>query len=141
MNKMCECYHTIIILNGVQVYYNKCNCSRITACDCHSRGSEPTSSGVIDCNLRDGQCPCLPNVIGRRCDQCEPGYWNLDSGIGKFQFILNNAVQKLETAVLLTIYPPRTDVFWSTHIPGEETVGAQNGCVGIKKYQISVFLL
>ena len=56
---------------------------QFTACECHPKGSEPTVSGVIDCNLDSGQCPCLPNVIGRKCDVCDDGFWNIESGNGK----------------------------------------------------------
>lgn len=32
-----------------------------------------------DCDLYTGQCDCRPGVIGRKCDQCEPGHWNYGS--------------------------------------------------------------
>lgn len=31
-----------------------------------------------------GSCPCLPKVEGRQCDKCQSGYWNIDSGTGKW---------------------------------------------------------
>lgn len=31
------------------------------------------------CNRTSGQCVCKDHVTGRRCDQCESGYWNLTS--------------------------------------------------------------
>lgn len=34
------------------------------------------------CEKRTGQCPCLANVTGRRCDKCKSGHWNLTEGIG-----------------------------------------------------------
>ena len=34
------------------------------------------------CEKRTGQCPCLANVTGRRCDKCKSGHWNLTQGIG-----------------------------------------------------------
>lgn len=36
----------------------------------------------MDCQGTSGQCLCRPNVIGRRCDQCKEGYWNIDSQNG-----------------------------------------------------------
>lgn len=34
------------------------------------------------CDRVNGQCPCLPNVIGQDCSQCAPAHWNLASGVG-----------------------------------------------------------
>ncbi|XP_075229000.1 laminin subunit alpha [Lycorma delicatula] len=39
-------------------------------CDCDYRGSLS-----FDCNKFGGQCPCKPNVIGRRCEICKTGYY------------------------------------------------------------------
>ncbi|KAH3798034.1 laminin subunit gamma-1-like [Dreissena polymorpha] len=55
----------------------KGNCK---ACNCYPPGTE--SVGVLSCNPQTGDCPCLPNVKGRQCNQCEVGYWNLESGQG-----------------------------------------------------------
>ena len=43
------------------------------SCDCDLVGS---SSGT--CDRDSGQCPCAPggNLGGRRCDECEPGFFN-----------------------------------------------------------------
>lgn len=51
------------------------------ACNCYPSGTI-IQPGVIGCDPLSGQCPCLPNIGGRQCDRCEPGYWNLDSGKG-----------------------------------------------------------
>nr|KAG5699979.1 hypothetical protein BaRGS_001798 [Batillaria attramentaria] len=51
------------------------------ACNCYPSGTI-IQPGVIGCDPGTGQCPCLPNVGGRQCNRCEPGYWNLDSGNG-----------------------------------------------------------
>ncbi|XP_019619115.1 PREDICTED: laminin subunit gamma-1-like isoform X2 [Branchiostoma belcheri] len=46
-------------------------------CGCDQYGSE-TWKG---CDIF-GQCQCLPNVQGTKCDQCIYGYWNIMSGAG-----------------------------------------------------------
>ncbi|MBZ3888985.1 Laminin subunit alpha-1 [Sciurus carolinensis] len=47
------------------------------ACDCHEKGS---LSDV--CHLETGLCECKPHVTGQQCDQCLPGYYGLDTGLG-----------------------------------------------------------
>uniref|UniRef100_UPI00358E9050 laminin subunit beta-2-like isoform X2 n=1 Tax=Myxine glutinosa TaxID=7769 RepID=UPI00358E9050 len=42
------------------------------ACYCHPEGSMEHT-----CKPDGGQCPCRPHVIGRRCDQCAAGSYNL----------------------------------------------------------------
>ncbi|KAH8324869.1 hypothetical protein KR074_009874 [Drosophila pseudoananassae] len=50
------------------------------ACEeCHCSNVGSLSS---DCDKRTGQCSCLANVTGRRCDKCRPGHWNLTEGMG-----------------------------------------------------------
>lgn len=44
---------------------------------CDFLGSESTV-----CNHTNGQCPCLPNVIGLSCDACKPNHWKIASGNG-----------------------------------------------------------
>ncbi|XP_021120763.1 laminin subunit alpha-3 [Heterocephalus glaber] len=39
-------------------------------CDCHPAGSISSH-----CIAEGGQCPCQPNVIGRRCTRCASGYY------------------------------------------------------------------
>ncbi|XP_071452213.1 laminin subunit alpha-2-like [Hetaerina americana] len=46
-------------------------------CGCHKNGSDSPA-----CDIVSGQCLCKPNVAGRACDQCRPGYWGLSSGRG-----------------------------------------------------------
>ncbi|XP_030377128.1 laminin subunit alpha-1 [Scaptodrosophila lebanonensis] len=46
-------------------------------CQCSSIGS---LSHI--CEKRSGQCACLANVTGRRCDKCKSGHWNLTHGVG-----------------------------------------------------------
>lgn len=50
---------------------------------CHPCECSPAGSNNPDqCNLDDGQCDCKKNVIGRQCDECKMGYWNINSGQG-----------------------------------------------------------
>lgn len=49
-----------------------------TKCDCNPQGTERDQP----CDSETGQCRCLPNVTGRRCDQCTSHYWNIASGRG-----------------------------------------------------------
>ncbi|EGT43369.1 hypothetical protein CAEBREN_17090 [Caenorhabditis brenneri] len=45
--------------------------SAALSCDCVAQGSES-----FQCEEYGGQCKCKPNVIGRRCERCAPGYYN-----------------------------------------------------------------
>lgn len=62
-------------------YYLHC----IIACDCFANGTvippdhQPGEPLSCDSN---GTCTCLPNVIGKKCDMCPPGHWNVASGKG-----------------------------------------------------------
>ncbi|XP_030080568.1 laminin subunit alpha-1 [Drosophila hydei] len=51
--------------------------SRQRDCQCSPVGSLSTA-----CDKRSGQCSCLLNVAGRRCDKCKAGHWNLTQGVG-----------------------------------------------------------
>ncbi|KFD47979.1 hypothetical protein M514_11156 [Trichuris suis] len=54
------------------------------ACDCYSPGTYKPRSDYefLECDQTTGQCQCLSHITGRRCDQCEPGYYNIASGEG-----------------------------------------------------------
>lgn len=44
-------------------------------CDCHPEGSISTL-----CDIISGQCTCRsPNIIGRECNECASGYWNISA--------------------------------------------------------------
>lgn len=51
----------------------------ILECECDVLGTNGT---LKHCDRYTGQCPCLPNVIGTRCDQCAPHHWKIASGEG-----------------------------------------------------------
>lgn len=40
------------------------------ACQCDFYGSES-----FECEKFGGQCPCRPNIIGKRCNRCKTGYY------------------------------------------------------------------
>lgn len=48
-------------------------------CVCHLLG---TNSSAGHCDPSSGQCHCLPNVSGLRCDACIANHWKIASGEG-----------------------------------------------------------
>lgn len=52
---------------------------RCEQCDCDVLG---TNSTVQHCDRHTGQCPCLKNVYGPRCDRCIENHWKIASGEG-----------------------------------------------------------
>ena len=56
---------------------NKGNCK---PCLCNSLGTLELESGEMNCDQLNGQCKCKPHVIGTNCDECEPGYYDINSG-------------------------------------------------------------
>lgn len=55
------------------------NCDQ---CSCYPQGTEQTELGVSICDQATGTCRCKPNVIGRNCNECQSGYFNIISGNG-----------------------------------------------------------
>ncbi|XP_014218984.1 laminin subunit gamma-1 isoform X2 [Copidosoma floridanum] len=55
-------------------------------CQCYPPGTleagENRQAGVAPCDQLTGHCYCKPHVIGRNCDKCEDGYYNIRSGEG-----------------------------------------------------------
>ena len=49
-------------------------------CVCNELGANSTEGSV--CHHLSGQCPCLPNVVGKECNECAPNHWNMASGQG-----------------------------------------------------------
>lgn len=48
-----------------------------TECDCDSLGSNGTT-----CDQTTGQCQCLLNVEGLKCDHCATNHYGISSGLG-----------------------------------------------------------
>ncbi len=40
-------------------------------CDCVIEGSQTSPDNLALCDKLTGECMCLPNAEGRRCDQCK----------------------------------------------------------------------
>lgn len=55
------------------------NCEQ---CSCYPPGSEQTEDGISICDQLTGSCRCKPNVVGRNCNECQNGYYNIISGNG-----------------------------------------------------------
>jgi len=51
---------------------------RCQLCECDGLGSRH----LTDCDSTTGNCDCFPFVTGQKCDRCQKGYWNLNSGGG-----------------------------------------------------------
>lgn len=51
-------------------------------CSCYPRGTEQTDNGISICDQLSGNCHCKINVVGKNCNECKNGYWNIGSGNG-----------------------------------------------------------
>ncbi len=50
-------------------------------CQCYPIGTNLNDETFLPiCNGYTGDCSCKPHVVGRDCDKCADGYFNLDSG-------------------------------------------------------------
>nr|XP_033789765.1 laminin subunit alpha-3 [Geotrypetes seraphini] len=54
------------VVNSLTAFYK----DGALPCNCHKTGSHSHT-----CSPDGGQCPCRPNIIGRRCSQCATGYY------------------------------------------------------------------
>jgi len=74
---------TYLILTFFIGYYGdalapgKGDCKR---CQCHPLGTLEYENGELNCDQLSGQCKCKPHVVSTNCDQCEPGFYDLNSG-------------------------------------------------------------
>ncbi|KAK3103280.1 hypothetical protein FSP39_018141 [Pinctada imbricata] len=60
-------------------YYGDATTQDCKECICFEYGTDQSAG---HCNRENGQCNCLPNVVGTRCERCSPGFWNITSGEG-----------------------------------------------------------
>ncbi|XP_015116033.1 laminin subunit gamma-1 [Diachasma alloeum] len=52
-------------------------------CQCYPPGTQEAENGAVaPCNQLTGYCACKPHVIGKNCDKCEDGYYQILSGDG-----------------------------------------------------------
>ncbi|ESN99117.1 hypothetical protein HELRODRAFT_107164 [Helobdella robusta] len=63
-----------------QGYYGDAVQKTCKPCECSALGTNKTLAN--DCDHVTGQCHCLPNVVARKCDQCEINHWRLYGGDG-----------------------------------------------------------
>lgn len=60
-------------------YYGDALQPNCRQCECDVLGTNGT---VKYCDRYSGQCPCLPNVEGARCDRCVKNHWKIALGVG-----------------------------------------------------------
>nr|XP_036214745.1 laminin subunit beta-1 [Bactrocera oleae]XP_036214746.1 laminin subunit beta-1 [Bactrocera oleae] len=68
--------HCELCRNG---YFGDALQQNCVQCDCDFLGTNKT---IMHCDRYTGQCPCLPNVQGIRCDECAVNHWKIASGEG-----------------------------------------------------------
>ena len=74
-------------------------------CNC-----DPTGSVSTVCNNLGGQCQCRPNVFGRHCDRCRPGYYGF-SPEGCKRMIFNSII----CIYYMNIWLNRLKISWLNH--------------------------
>ncbi|ENN75571.1 hypothetical protein YQE_07914, partial [Dendroctonus ponderosae] len=57
----------------------KGDCKR---CQCYAVGTQSDPTGELICHSTTGDCACKERVVGKNCDKCEEGFYNLQSGEG-----------------------------------------------------------
>ncbi|UYV80205.1 LAMB1 [Cordylochernes scorpioides] len=60
-------------------FFGDASLQQCIPCVCNILGTDQSQG---ECNRLTGQCPCLPNVVGKNCHECAPNHWKLASGKG-----------------------------------------------------------
>ena len=68
-------------------------------CECHPRGSFSEQ-----CKVFGGQCPCRPNVIGRKCTRCKTGYYGFPNCRSKYSYKIWRSVCAIGTVDKISNY-------------------------------------
>lgn len=63
------------IANRTRLLIKCLMCVWFLGCICDTLGTE-------NCDSYSGICHCYPNVIGSKCDRCEPDHYGFESGRG-----------------------------------------------------------
>ena len=74
------CFFSILDAKCDACQYGFYNLSAMNPEGCVACGCDPLGSLDQYCNTDTGQCRCMANRIGRRCDQCANGFKNFTGG-------------------------------------------------------------
>lgn len=77
----CDCRQNFMGLNCNECRPNFYNYPACEECNCNPEGARPVPNyplGGCGSVTKGVLCECKDRVQGRICDQCKPGYWNLD---------------------------------------------------------------
>ena len=66
--------------NCLEGHYGSALENRCLECDCDPSGT--IGGSRTNCDQQTGQCRCLPNVKGKRCDHCADNHFNFGSEKG-----------------------------------------------------------
>ena len=88
---MCDC-------NTQPNTWNFDSCLGCEDCSCSAASQGPS------CDIKTGQCQCVPTVTGRTCDRCIAGFWDYTDQGCKRKFLLF----ELSVVTLSNIPRPRS---------------------------------
>ena len=74
---LCCSYFATNVYKYVYVHTYNVPLSSVVACACNRDGSNGTT-----CHQVTGQCECLPNVVGLKCDRCAADTYDFGSDSG-----------------------------------------------------------
>lgn len=70
---------TIIYAFWITGYYTNLEEGICTKCNCSTKGSISLNLTNPLCDMNTGKCQCKPHVNGVSCDDCEDGFYNINS--------------------------------------------------------------